>query len=363
MTIIPCTDLSVGTWRRIATTVGKHDLVAYVCDTKRCLTWFIHSAGYGFKMEIPFDTILDTQFTNAAPGSGLATFILSQPPCFYLENLCTPRPDGSGGRVWKRCADWTEGMQATKVLRHDLIGSAVQLAHLLRNLSTSSRGPDIRLHSPSYHHGQPSPTPVNVPQLPMAGLNGPGYHQRQDTLDVPRSDYLIHGRKRSYSGPELHSTEGSGYPTIEVTSSVDVSHTSPVTYPSYHRLPGHNHPNPINSPMFADYPEAESNHPSPVGYDSVNSLSEQSQRSYSIQPISRNFYDEGVLISPYQIEVIRRKSSSGSAPTTDLDTPSPPILTTPFHPPPEMLHGPKPSEIVTGLPAVLYESDDDIHHG
>src|SRR5271154_3003861 len=94
VTIILCTDLSVGTWRRIATTVGKHDLVAYVCQAKRCITWFIHSDGYGFKMEIPFDTILDTEFANAAPGSGLASFTLSQPPIFYLENISSPRSDG-----------------------------------------------------------------------------------------------------------------------------------------------------------------------------------------------------------------------------------------------------------------------------
>ena len=366
VTLRPCTDWSVGTWRRIATTIGKHDLVAFVCDAKRCLTWFIHSAGYGFKMEIPFDTILNTQFTNASPGSGLATFILSQPPCFYLENLCTPRPDGSRGRVWKRCADWTEGMQATKVLRHDLIGSAVQLAHLLRNLSTSTHGPDIRLHSPSYHHGvDPCPTTVDVPQPPMASLSGPGYHHREETLDVPRSDYLIHGRKRSYSGPELHHPpEGSGYPTINVTPSADILHASSATYSSYNRHLGRPPSNSANSPMFSDYPESESNQHSPVDYDSTQISTEQNQRTYSTHPIQRGFYDEEArIVSPYQMEPIRRNSSSGSAPATDLDTPSPPILTTPFHPLPEILHGPKPSEIMTGLPTIPYEVDDDIHHG
>ncbi|KAI0048981.1 homeobox-domain-containing protein, partial [Auriscalpium vulgare] len=132
VTIIPCSDLTIGTWRRIATSIAKHDLVAYVCDARRCLVWFIHSSGYGFKMEIPFDIIVDTEFTNAAPGMGLATFFLSQPPAFFLEDV-----PADGTRAWKRCADWTEGMQATKVLRHDLIGSAVQLAHVLRNFQVS----------------------------------------------------------------------------------------------------------------------------------------------------------------------------------------------------------------------------------
>ncbi|GLB45879.1 putative homeodomain containing protein [Lyophyllum shimeji] len=104
--------------------------------------------GFGFKMEVPFETIVDTVFTNAAPGSGLATFMLSKPPLFYLEDI---GPDGTARtltRHWKRCSDWTEGQQATCVLRHDLTGSAVQLAHLLRNLHTNSTS--IPLRPPAY---------------------------------------------------------------------------------------------------------------------------------------------------------------------------------------------------------------------
>jgi len=60
--------------------------------------------------------------------------------------------DPAGGpplRSWKRCADWTEGMQATKILRHDLMGSAVQLAYVLRNFQ-STPSSDMRLRGPPY---------------------------------------------------------------------------------------------------------------------------------------------------------------------------------------------------------------------
>ncbi|KDR76406.1 hypothetical protein GALMADRAFT_67940, partial [Galerina marginata CBS 339.88] len=133
VTIIPCTDLTVGTWRRIATS-EKHDLVAYISELRRCLIWFIQSGGYGFKMEVPFDTVIDTQYDNVASGSALAVFVLSQPPTFYLENISSPRSDGSAIRTWKRCSDWTEGHQATQVLRHTLVGSAAPLALVLQNL-------------------------------------------------------------------------------------------------------------------------------------------------------------------------------------------------------------------------------------
>ncbi|KAF8150555.1 hypothetical protein B0H34DRAFT_614950, partial [Crassisporium funariophilum] len=168
VTIIPCTDLSVGTWRRIATSMSKHDLVAYVSDVKRCLTWFIHSGGHGFKMEIPFHTIVDTEFKNASPGSGMAAFVLSQPPIFYLENMSSPRGDGSTVRTWKRCSDWTENHQATHVLRHTLIGSAVQLAHVLRNLHASDVSSEIPLRAPPSHRSDPRiSSPMELPSPPL----------------------------------------------------------------------------------------------------------------------------------------------------------------------------------------------------
>ena len=84
VSIIPCTDLTIGNWRRISSPGDVHDLVAYVCETKRCLNWFIHSGGYGFKMEIPFHTVTNTEYKMIGPHTGIASFVLSQPPVFYL---------------------------------------------------------------------------------------------------------------------------------------------------------------------------------------------------------------------------------------------------------------------------------------
>ena len=95
-------------------------------------------------MEIPFDTIAETELVDAAPGSSLASFFLTQSPLFYLEDIAPSPTGGPPVRTWKRCADWTEGMQATKVLRHDLLGSAVQLEYVLRKYQ-SAPSSDIRL--------------------------------------------------------------------------------------------------------------------------------------------------------------------------------------------------------------------------
>ncbi|KAI0249865.1 hypothetical protein BJV78DRAFT_632862 [Lactifluus subvellereus] len=210
VTIIPCTDLTIGTWRRIATQVGKHDLIAYVCDSRKCLIWFIHSTGYGFKMEIPFGTIVDTEFVNATPGSGLASFHLSRPPLFYLEDIVTSPTGGPPVRSWKRCADWTEGMQATKILRHDLVGSAVQLAHVLRNLQVSPSS-DVVLHGPQYLRSElPSGHSVDHSSVPLPpSLPGQTHGYRPpfggSAVDTGRKDLVTEVPKR-YSFPGVHSS-------------------------------------------------------------------------------------------------------------------------------------------------------------
>ncbi|KAH9958550.1 hypothetical protein BC827DRAFT_553262 [Russula dissimulans] len=209
VTIIPCTDLTIGTWRRMASQVSKHDLIAYVCESRSCLIWFIHSSGYGFKMEIPFHIIVETEFVNAAPASGLASFFLSQPPLFYLEDIMTNPAGGAPVRSWKRCADWTEGMQATKILRHDLVGSAVQLAYVLRNFHTTS-GSDIRLRCPPYVRSElASPHSVDpnssVPLPP--GLTGSEHQNYRPpfgggTIDSGRDG--LGGVPKRYSFPSAH---------------------------------------------------------------------------------------------------------------------------------------------------------------
>ncbi|GBE88456.1 hypothetical protein BKA93DRAFT_823261 [Sparassis latifolia] len=167
VTIIPCTDLSIGTWRRVASTVSKHDLVGYVCQAKRCITWFIYSSGLGFKIEISFDIVVDTEFTNVSPGVALAALKLSQPPAFYLEHSASSGVNSSSVRYWKRCADWTEGMQATRVLRHEVIGSEMQLSHIIRNFSPNGTVAEVSLYSLP-QRAEASPVLHPTSSLPLA---------------------------------------------------------------------------------------------------------------------------------------------------------------------------------------------------
>ncbi|KAH8094578.1 hypothetical protein BXZ70DRAFT_365745 [Cristinia sonorae] len=336
VTIIPCTDLSIGTWKRIATTVSRHDLVAYVCEAKRCLTWFIHSAGYGFKMEIPFDNIVETKFVNAAPGAGLASFFLRQPPLFYLETVTPPSGNGPPARGWKPCSDWTEGMQATKVLRHDLVGSAVQLAHVLRNLNVNnSSGSEISLHPPSYRPAADiSPTPSHASTLGFVEHN-------QDLMHSSRPEQYGYELQRPHSGDPLqhslnrtprHLDDGSA------SHSPSPSLLSHGSYPPISPLPTRN---------FSTYPEYPEH--SKAGYRQELDISRDA--NYSVSPPA-----PGV---PRRSSYEAAPSSANSAPRSSYSSLPPSLMNTPFHSPssefwqpshsnnhPSLLHGSLPPRLM-----------------
>ncbi|KAJ7178636.1 hypothetical protein C8R43DRAFT_871491 [Mycena crocata] len=272
VTFIPCSDLSIGCWRRIATDTSQRDLVAYTCENKRCLTWFIHNSGFGFKMEIPFDTIIDTEFTNASPGStGLASFVLSRPPVFYLENVAQ---DGAS-RHWKRCTDWTEGHQASHVLRHDLIGSAVPLIHLLQSLQTKSEASSP--YSP-YYRSEPPPSPMEIPPPPLSVIQRSEQHYPEDCSPLRPNSY----RRRSFTAAnDLSHIVVSGLSHYRR----DLPHTAPA-------LSSYTHTSYLPAPLYS--PQASRADPILVADES--SLEDfgarLAPRTYSAQPVPRSFYEK-----------------------------------------------------------------------
>ncbi|KAF8736591.1 hypothetical protein AX14_014325 [Amanita brunnescens Koide BX004] len=155
VTCIPCKSLTIGTWRRITIAGGRPDLIAYVCESSQCLTWFIQSEGWSFKMTIPLRNVIQTNFVNEKPGFGTLSFHLSESPHFYLKENGQERQYG-----WKRCDDWTEDCQASKILQHDLSGETLQLIRLQQYIiQTKSPAFDDPLQKPIYQH---MPSTVNT---------------------------------------------------------------------------------------------------------------------------------------------------------------------------------------------------------
>ncbi|KAI5121235.1 hypothetical protein M0805_007242 [Coniferiporia weirii] len=352
ISIIPCTDLSVGSWRRIAT--GKHDLVAYVCEAKRCLTWFIHSAGYGFKMEIPFETITHTEFRHVSPGEGLASFHLSQPPGFFLENIVSPHSVGGTGatlvKSWKKCSDWTEGTQASLILRHDLIGSAVQLAHVLNDLKDRRTRSSIPLLNPTaYSPSEMLSTPVSagsmsmqIPQPPLASLQSDAFSELHQ-----RPTYFGHSRKRSNSGPPalIRNVPGSYADNFPPAGTIP-EHSAAHPYSAGYTSTSFDRPSQIATYSYgqrvaSDYlpsslqpPHMQQTmqDPSMPDYSSVPISHGPSHRHFSSGPDTTHFFPSSRNSPPLHLSVPQHPSSQLS----HIVSPSSPLVSSPYNAGPSM---------------------------
>ena len=83
-------------------------------------------------MDMPLSSIerIETDNASACQSPALAVIILSKAPTFHIESFV-----GGGKRVWVECADYTEGMQASHTLRHELIGPYSHLQQVVGRLS------------------------------------------------------------------------------------------------------------------------------------------------------------------------------------------------------------------------------------
>lgn len=281
-------------------------------------------------MEIPFDIIVNTEFTNAAPGSGLASFFLSRPPTFYLQH---PNQNSESVLHWRKCADWTEDQQATKVLRHNLVGSAVQLTHVLRHLNAHTSGSDIRLHSPNYRSQELSPPVPEIQPPPIAAFARSGHlYHPHNGVDLRHSDHLVLTHKRSFSPVPSQQLavldESSPLPSERSLSGV-IPEPDPPMYSQYSRPPA----------VEVDQSISYSNH-SETGLLHHTSLSANCGSSRTFSPHGshqRTYSASSVHSLPYKndnrmLSVPDRLRPLASDGPSSFETPSPPLLTTPFYP-------------------------------
>ncbi|KZT29924.1 hypothetical protein NEOLEDRAFT_487279 [Neolentinus lepideus HHB14362 ss-1] len=346
ITIIPCMELNIGWWRRAANGAGRADLIAYMCERRGCLTWFVQSSDRGFKIEIPFNIIVDSQFTTVNPGTAIASFFLSEPPLFYTENVVAPTGATSPVRTWQASADWTEGMQASGNLRHDLVGSVASLANLVRRFHMNSPGSGIQLVSP---YGTPDEVVSQASVTPEATSGGDMCYGNGET---PKLEYFGHGRRRSFSGPPILNTtpldSGPSLPRV-VTQHLDPrvgalldpsSASSSVSSPCSQYSRGSPRSSTHPTPVTPDYPLPAFNDTSAPDaqyqYLSQHAYHRLSPRVVSPVPCNDDpetnsfFVEKG---GPYDPRAgLTALSSLSMDPTLPgAPPPSPPILTTSLH--------------------------------
>lgn len=351
ITIIPCTNLSIGTWRRIASGVSKHDLVAYVCENKQTLVWFISSNGCGFKMEIHFDTIVECDFANAGPASGSASFTLSRPPTFFLERTGAAFNEEPPRRTWSQSADWTEAYQATNVLRHQIIGSAMQLSHLVQALQTRTQTSVIYLHTPAYK----GTSPVEIPRPPMGSLTDSQPPYSYAASEQQNADY----QAPMFTGPPTIPATSMGYAPKPVNTVVPAAGFTPSTFSTLTTACGV----PESSSFGSSYTgyQYTSGHQSTGNYGQNMTQGAPSTPAgpYLAQPVPRAFYREHTQFEP-SYQAAGTVSEYQSTPVEQYVPSSPPLLTTPFYPPTTITQAYSDSQgvVTPGIPAIKYEVDD-----
>lgn len=338
-------------------------------------------------MEIPYDIITSTDFTSSpsSQGQGRASFILSQPPNFYMEAISSPAPGVPTSKIWKRCSDWTQGMQATTVLRHDVVGSAIQLIHTIKGLggagSSVNSSTNIQLHPPGYAPiRSPSldvPLPVQIPPPPMMGIPvSQNFSFPNLAVQQLRPLHVMHGRKRSFSGPAAF--DSSLLPDLPSHSQSSEAVTLAAAAPRF--LPTHR----ANSLQFlggADFsgrnlPSYQMSPPQSLLSQPQQSQQQQQQvhqQSHSLDEFSSVPISHAVVQRPYtasplgsrsfnddrQLNPQRRFSELTSGSST-LSTLSQPLLTTPFTP---GMSGSAPPPILDVMPNLQQSVLDELDLG
>jgi hypothetical protein len=114
--LITATAVTVGSWHRMK--ISQQDLMCYYKLSERAFSWHIRDSNYHFKMMISFDSITAIELNVLEDHiSAQIDMDLLEPPIFFMENNSN----------WVQCSDFTEGMQASVVLRHTVRGLAADL--------------------------------------------------------------------------------------------------------------------------------------------------------------------------------------------------------------------------------------------
>lgn len=183
--VIPVISLTIGGWNRVNRD-GQRDLRAWICERKRCLTWFVHSRDYGFKIQIPLENVTELEFKSASPAEGSLTISLSRPPKFFLKRD-QPR-SSTVPSDWKASDDFTEDKVASRVLQHILGGPALPLANIVGHIRNqmAANTTSVNLQPLPYHTSNYCPSSSSSPTSTYTSprLNGtlyPGPTEHQPT--------------------------------------------------------------------------------------------------------------------------------------------------------------------------------------
>ncbi|KAI7900024.1 homeobox domain-containing protein [Cokeromyces recurvatus] len=125
--VITATSVTIGSWHRMK--ISQQDLMCYYKLNERSFSWHIRDSNYHFKMMMSFDSITSIELNVLEDHiSAQIDIDLIEPPIFFMEKE---------NANWIQCSDFTEGIQASVVLRHTIRGLASDLRQELLGIAST----------------------------------------------------------------------------------------------------------------------------------------------------------------------------------------------------------------------------------
>ncbi|KAL2163002.1 hypothetical protein VTH06DRAFT_6838 [Thermothelomyces fergusii] len=143
-----CRSLTIGRWMRVGQ--NAMDLIIFYSPDKCTMTYYINNDQAGYKIEYPFSYIKAIYLNNVEGGNdqmGGITIELLHPPHFYMDSSTTA--------TFVQVRDFTEDLQASRVLTHHLGGNPKVLSGQLAKL--------VSLEAFIHRHSVPPPLPPPAP--------------------------------------------------------------------------------------------------------------------------------------------------------------------------------------------------------
>jgi hypothetical protein len=120
--LLPCLSISIGTWRRVLTTVsGFSNLQVFFSLSDATMTYIMFNDTTKFLIKFPMEDVEMATYVESDSFTDIAHLRIevTKRPSFYLKKFAM-------GNQWSRCQDFTELCQASSIFIHDLTGPAFQ---------------------------------------------------------------------------------------------------------------------------------------------------------------------------------------------------------------------------------------------
>lgn len=176
---LTCRSLSIGKWTRVGQ--NTMDLIIFYSPDKCTMTYYINNEQAGYKIEYPFSHIKNIWLENneSDPNKMAGIVIeLNRAPNFFMDSS----PSAGGFYL---CRDFTEDLQATQCMVHQLGGNTKVLAGQLAKLVSLESF--MNRHNPQHctgaHMHDPHAISVSAPVSPTARpASQPNFHQPEAAM-------------------------------------------------------------------------------------------------------------------------------------------------------------------------------------